>query len=159
MLKPLEEWICDSCGEIIKAPEQGYVEWQETKRKVHGFRIVHHAPHSPRKRSGGNCYYSNAERGGDLSLEDLVGTKGLLILTSWIDVGEWHEDEYTGPDVRDLREWTTLFRRLQIPYFEEARLYEEQFRDVRSGGANEIYLYLPNTLKKIIEEHEAAVNS
>ncbi len=157
MLKPLQQWICDSCGEVINDPEQGYVEWMETEDKMHGFRIVHHALYSPRKREGGDCYYSHSERGGDLALSDLLGVRGLLDLTSWIDVGEWHNPKYDGPHVRDMREWTTLFRRLHVPYYEEARLCAAELRDVLGGGANEIYLYLPETLKGIIEEHESQV--
>jgi hypothetical protein len=75
-------------------------------------------------------------------------------LSSWLDVGEWHEEDYAGPDVSNLRQWTTLFRRVHVPYYEEARNYTEELRDERSGGANEIYLYLPETLRRIIEEHE-----
>lgn len=121
---------------------------------MHGFRIVHHAPHSPRRVKGGDRYYSNAERGGDLALTDLIGVHGLVVLTSWIDVGEWHDAENTGPDVRDLREWTSLFRRLHVPYYEEARLCDEEMRE---GDANQVYLYLPETLKDVIEERESNV--
>ena len=155
MLEPIQQWICDSCSEIISTHEQGYVEWMETDKKMHSFRIVHHAPYSPRKQKGSSCYYANSERGGDLHLRDLVGAQGLLILTSWIDRGEWHTSKYEGPRVRDLREWTTLCRRLQVPYYEEARRYREELSEVYSDGANEIYLYLPETLKHIIEEHES----
>lgn len=154
MLKPLQQWICDSCGELIEQPEHGWVEWKATDHKKHGFRIVHHALHSPRREAGRNCYYSNDERAGDLHLTDLIGVDGLIILTSWLDVGEWHNEDYVEPRVSNLREWTTLFRRLHLPYYEEARNYTAELQEMRSGGANEIYLYLPDTLKRIIEEHE-----
>ncbi len=156
MLKPLEQWFCDSCGEVIAAPKHGYVEWQETKSKKHSFRIVHHALYSPRRRDGGNCYYTNKERDGDLPLVDLLGTQGLIELTSWIDLGEWHQEEYDGPGVKNLREWTTLFRRLHLPYFEEARNYTEEMGKERDGGANDIALYMPEVLKGIVEANEAA---
>jgi hypothetical protein len=155
MLQPLRQWICDSCGETIETPEQGYVEWMETDSKKHGFRIVHHGPHSPRRNDGRDCYYSNAERAGDYPLSEFVGVHGLLELTSWIDMGKWHNSKYEGPEVRDLREWTTFFRRLHIPYYEEARHCIEELRDECEGGANEVYLYLPETLKRIIEKHES----
>jgi hypothetical protein len=154
MLEPLRQWICDTCGEIIQSPEQGYVEWMETNDKRHGFRIVHHASHSPRKGIGGDCYYGIVERGGDGSLTDFVGARGLLELTSWIDVGEWHDSKYSEPEV-DLREWTTLFRRLHAPYYEEARHCTQELRDELDCGADQIYLYLPDTLKRIVEEHES----
>jgi hypothetical protein len=159
MLKPLQEWICDSCGEIIESPDAGYVEWKLTKDyKKYGFRVVHHRLHSPHSSSGGSCYYSNAERGGDFSLRDFVGAHGLLLLTSFIDVGKWHDRDYSGPGVRDLREWTTLFRRLHVPYFEQARLCNEATREVLEGGANELYLYSPDMLKHIIGEREQATD-
>jgi hypothetical protein len=154
MLKPLQQWICDSCGEIIKEPEHGYVEWMEERLKKHGFRIVHHATKSPRKGHNG-CYYSDSERGGDLPVSYLIGLHGLVELTSWIDPGEYHEPTYNGPEVIDLREWTTLFRRLHIPYYEEARLCTEEFQEVRADGANELYLYLPETLERIVRKHES----
>jgi hypothetical protein len=157
MLKPLQQWICDACGETIQSPEHGYVEWMETQDQMHGFRIVHHALHSPRRKSGGDCYYKNNERGGDLSLTELIGVRGLVELTSWIDVGEWHVPNYSGPVVRDLREWVTLFRRVQVPFYEEARLCTEELREERDGGANDVYLYLPDTLKHIVENHESQV--
>jgi hypothetical protein len=47
-LKTLQQWICDTCGEIIADPSQGYVEWLTGEdRLAHGYRIVHHAPYSP----------------------------------------------------------------------------------------------------------------
>src|ERR1700752_2390817 len=103
MLKPLSEWICDACGEIIREAKEGYVEWQQTDGKMHSSRIVHHALHSPR-RDGGGCYYRSSERGGDMSLERVVGPSGLSVVSSWLDVGAWHEDSYSGPNVRDIRE-------------------------------------------------------
>jgi hypothetical protein len=87
MLEPLRQWICDTCGEIIQSAEQGYVEWMETNDKMHGFRIVHHARHSPRKGIGGDCYYGIVERGGDGYLTDFVGARGLLELTSGLMLG------------------------------------------------------------------------
>jgi hypothetical protein len=156
MLKPLSEWICDECHEVIKAPSDGYVEWQETGSKMHGFRIVHHAPRSPRRLRGGDCYYRDGERGGDLSLLEVVGEHGLVVLTSWLDVGECHEHSYSGPQVRDLREWVTLFRRLHLPHYEEARLCTGELSVECGGGANEVYLYLPETLRDVIDEHESS---
>jgi hypothetical protein len=115
MLEPLRQWICDSCNNVINGSDQGYVEGRETNDgKKYGFRIVHHALYSPRKNDG-NCYYSNKERAGDLPLGDLVGVRVSWKLSSWIDLGVYHDSEYSGPSVLYLREWTTLFRRLHLP--------------------------------------------
>ena len=156
MLKPLEQWICDSCGEVIDGAKQGYVERKKTEDDadlMYDFRIVHGAIYSPRHPHG-NCLYSNSERGGDTALDTCVGGTGVIVLTSWIDPGEWHEKKHSGPSVKSLREWTTLFRRLHVPYFEEAHRYTDELEDERASGANEIYLYLPETLQRIIEQHE-----
>lgn len=155
MLKPLSEWICDACGEIICEAKEGYVEWQQTDGKKHSFRIVHHALFSPRRDCGGNCYYRSTERGGDKSLAEVVEPLGLSVVTSWLDVGVRHEHTYSGPSVRDVREWVTLFRRLHLPYFEEARCYHEEMQEQIDEGVNEYYLYLPETLRSVIEKHES----
>jgi hypothetical protein len=123
--------------------------------KKYGFRIVHHALYSPRKNDG-NCYYSNKERAGDLPLGDLVGVRGLLELNSWIDLGVYHDSEYSGPSVLDLREWTTLFRRLHLPITRKRVI--TQLEQEIGNGANDIYLYLPDTLKSIAEEGHTAVD-
>ena len=155
MLVPLQQWICDTCGCIIEAPNHGFIEWKKTEDgQKYGFRIVHNAKYSPYKDSGGSCFYSSKERGGDLYLERVVGPDGLVTLTSWIDVGEWHEDDYRGPSVRDLREWVKVFRRVQLPYYEEARQYTDELRDASDTGLHEIAFYLHDQLKEIIDEHE-----
>ena len=42
MLKSLEQWICDRCGQVIKEPNQGSVEWIDDSKthKASGFKIV-----------------------------------------------------------------------------------------------------------------------
>jgi len=155
MLEPLRQWICDACGQIISAPDHGFVEWKETDRgKKYGFRIVHNAKYSPRKDNGGDCFYSHQERGGDLYLERIIGLEGLVTLTSWIDVGEWHHDDYPGPSVLNLREWVTLVRRVQLPHYEQARFCTDALSEPRDCELNEYAFYLPEQLKRIIEAHE-----
>jgi hypothetical protein len=57
-LKPLEQFICDECGGLIKKVEDGWLEWINPPNKpVHGFRIVHNAASSPGVVQAGNCYY------------------------------------------------------------------------------------------------------
>lgn len=150
-LIPLQQWICDSCGEVIEKPEDGYVEWQEGMEK---FRIVHHRGSSPRKPEGRDCFYPAALRGGDTALPGLLGDVGRVQLTSWLDAGE----EFTSDlrrRVKSLREWVVLFRRLQVPLFEEARLYfDKAVEDGRLDGANEVYFYLPeHGLTDILEKY------
>ena len=47
-----------------------------------------------------------------------------------------------------------LVRRLTIPHYEEARLYWDKAK--QNGffeGANEIWVYLPNNLRDLIQEY------
>ena len=129
-LEPLEQWICDACGEVIETPGDGYLEWLSgDDHKAHSFRIVHHAPKSPRK-PGGDCYaYTKASGRMDLDLDAHVGPSGLPHLLTFLDAGEYHQRDYQGPEVRNVREWVELFRRLQLPYYEEARLYWGRARE------------------------------
>lgn len=149
-LVPLKQWICDCCGELIEKPEDGYVEWQEGKKK---FRIIHHRGSSPR-RPDRDCFYSSELRGGDTALPDLLGDEGRVRLTSWLDPGEEFTDNVR-TSVKSLREWVVLFRRLQVPLFEEARLYfDKAVADGRLDGANEVYFYLPEYgLKDMLEKY------
>ncbi|WP_054749991.1 hypothetical protein [Ruminiclostridium josui] len=57
--------------------------------------------------------------------------------------------------VADIRKWIDFYRRLQLPYYEEARQYwEEAISDGYFDDANEIYIYLPEKLKRMIEHYE-----
>lgn len=154
-LKPLEQWICDECGELIASPGDGYVEWiSERLGDAHGFRIVHHAPRSP-LRPDGNCYqYTGMPGRKDLPLTYFVGEEGIILLLSLVDPGEHCLKEYHGSLVTDLRGWTDLFRRLHVPYYEEARQYWARAEaDGFFGDRNEVSIYLPSTLKELIEQY------
>lgn len=152
-LRPLEQFVCDTCGEIIDTPEQGYIEWLDDK-KAGRFNIVHHSLRSPLKPSR-SCYqHENAYGRSDSALQDFLGSRGVVEMLSFIDVGHYHRPEYHGPDVADLREWTEVARRLFIPHYEEARLYwDRALADGFFEGANELWPYLPETLQKLIEQY------
>ena len=146
-LKPLEQWICDSCGEVINSPSEGYVQWQRNDNLyIEDYKIVHHKKYSPNKKG---CYIYDY----DDSLEDFVGDKGIINSLSLLDAGPNFIPNYT-PQT-DIRKWTEFFRRLHIPYYEEARLYwgrakaEGYFAD-----SNEIRIYQPDFLKELIENYQ-----
>lgn len=41
-LIPLEQWICNGCGNAIESVDDGYLEWVDNEeRKAHGFFIFH----------------------------------------------------------------------------------------------------------------------
>ena len=109
-LKPILQWYCDGCGEIIERPHDGTVEFSDvgTDRKDFcDFRIVHNG-----NVRGGDCQVHH----GDVLLEDLVGTKGLLRLL---------EKQSADPS------WSETVCRVLVPYYEEARAY---FDVARANG-------------------------
>lgn len=149
-LIPGKQWICDACGEIIKEAKDGYVQWKCNKEtgQIEDFVIVHHKSASPRK--NGSCYIYRL----DSDLESFLGEHGLVELHSLVDPGEYHAREYK-PLVSNLRKWLDFYKRLQLPYYEEARQYwDKAMHDGYFGDANEIYIYLPNNLKAMIEHYE-----
>ena len=126
MLEPLKQWICDSCSQVIESPEQGWLEWlwdQDDDRKAHGFKIVHHAMYSPRKSTRGCYHYDDSVRRADDYLNGYVGKDNLPALLAFLDPGEVIASTYHGPDLKDMREFVEIIRRLHVPYYEEARLY------------------------------------
>lgn len=75
-------------------------------------------------------------------------------LLQFIDIGAYHELDFAGPHVNDLREWSELARRLTIPYYEQARLFWEQAQsDGYFQDANEILIYTEEFLKELIEKY------
>jgi len=164
MLKPLEQFICDSCGEVIEKPEDGWVEWLYEKNeetgfsKNRGFKIVHHSPRSPLNTGirGVNCYhYNNIPNRSDNHLTYFLGVNGLVELYAKLDPGEAFADEKELPMVLNLREYVNFMRRLTIPYYEEARKYwSDATNDGYFNGANEIWTFLPDNLRTLIEQYK-----
>jgi hypothetical protein len=153
-LEPLQQWICDTCGEIIAAPGDGYLEWV-TDDELHArdFRIVHHKPKSPRRGPEG-CYRHGKDPGRqDMHLDEFVGADGLAHLLTLLDLGQVDPDD-SGPQVKSTRELAEVIRRLHVPRYEEARLYwSEATQDGYFAGANEVWPYLQDTLNGIIERY------
>lgn len=118
MLKPLEQWCCDSCGGIIDGPVEGRVEWHTTYRthKTSGCRIVHVSR---------ECACDAAEQAAlgrtaiAISLDSVVGHRGLAYLLKRIGevVGLGWTETADGPA------FVEMVRRVQLPYYEEARLF------------------------------------
>lgn len=150
-LDPLTQFVCDTCGDVIESPKEGWLEWLSSAGKgAHGFRIVHHVG-----TSGNRCArYGDRSDVADGHLGWFTGERAMPELLRFIDVGPLLEDEYRGPRVKDLREWVELTRRLTIPHYEEARLYWDQAReDGMFDGANEVSPYLPEKLEQIAKRY------
>ena len=114
-LEPLR-WICDTCGQLIEKPENGWTEWRENPEsfRYSDFRLVHHALASPRKSRGRNCYqHTNHAGRNDSHLGALLGVDGMFAMTTWLD----------SPGVESQKEWAEIFRRLHLPNYESARRY------------------------------------
>src|SRR6476660_5290389 len=155
MLKSLEQWICDRCGQVIEEPNQGSVEWIDDSKthKASGFKIVHQPSYAPH--DNGECYHYSDHPGRlEDRLEEFIGQNGMVMLLSFLDIGPYLEADYQGPRVKDMREFVEFTRRLTVPYYEEARLYWNQAeQDGLFDGANEISLYLPRTLEQIVRDY------
>jgi hypothetical protein len=122
-------------------------------KKDYDFHIVHHPSSSPRGIVGRpgheGCYTSNEL---SLALTDFLGGEGLAQLLTFLDVGPHHMPDYRGPEVANLREYVEFFKRLHLPYYEEARRYWQRAeQDGFFDEANELWIYLPDTLKRLIE--------
>jgi len=149
---------------LIAEPRHGYMEWLTSEdHRAHGFRIVHqplHSPRNPQRLSRtdpdySNCYRYTRERyRQDMALDHFLGADGMPVILAFLDVGPHHREEYKGPEVRSVREWMEVFRRLHLAYYEEARLYWDAAEaDGYFSGGNEHWIYLPDTLKRLIEQY------
>lgn len=151
MLKPLEQFICDTCHQPIETIEEGWVEWlnhqQEDGRwTTSNHRICHH---------NGRCeklsYHENVS---DNHLSYFLGNYTMPQLLGFLDIGVHFNRNYQAPTPENMRDFVVFVRRLTIPYFDEARHYLDRAVSESYGDSNEINLYLPKTLKAIIEEYQ-----
>lgn len=150
-LKPLKEFICDVCGEVIKDIDDGYVVWRSDRdhdRLQYDFKIIHQRDCDDR-----TC-------GNSMPLKKFLGIDGLSYLLTFYSLGPLK----TLPLSKEFRsknrilnndEFIDFIRRVQIPYYEEARQYFSK-REVLEdySDSNEYYPYLPHNLKKIIEDNK-----
>lgn len=162
MLKPLEQFICDECGQVINSPKEGYVEWESgldanKKMFARGFRIVHASHTSPiKKRNGEGCFkYGKSYHRSDIDLEYFL-KHAHQEMFSLLDLGFLHDkNKKIGCQISDFSEFVDFFKRLTIPYYEEARKYfQEAIEDEEiCGDENEIYLFSEENLKKIVQKY------
>lgn len=142
MLKPLEQWYCDKCKDIIETASEGYVLWRSNDdQKALDFIIIHKVKCDDRGYS-----FSAA-------LKDFLGVNGLIYLTSFLSIGPLKKSIGQGSrfGITQPDEFVDFMRRLQTPYYEEART-KFSSRDVLEwySDSNEVAPYSPDSLKKII---------
>lgn len=154
MQSPLTKWYCDVCGEIIKRPEDGYVQFNRTNTNYNfdDFIIVHTYLSSPIKDKRKNgCYKYHS----DLELVNFLGDNGKVHLLSLLDTNS-HLNNKSNVQAVNLREWNDLFMRVQVPYYEEARRYwDKAMADGYFDDRNEFNICLPENLKTLILKYKS----
>lgn len=124
MLEPLKQFICDSCGEIIKRPEDGWIEWLIKGNAQDGytcsdFRICHHKSRSPYEGVDGCYNYANRMGEATMHLNHYYSGRNLRV-----DRKPLHTTKrFEGIETSDRKALLILRLRLEYPYYEEARLY------------------------------------
>lgn len=115
---PLGLWYCDVCGNLIEPPQKAYVIWKSKGKVAKDFKIIH--------QNQCDLHDHNAS----IPLDNLLGLDGLTYLLAFLSVGPIHHNSTTSrePQIEDFEAYVDLVRRVQIPYYEQAR---RRFRDRR----------------------------
>ncbi len=145
-MTPLTTWTCDTCREEITAPDLGIVVWRaDGAFKAYDFKIVHQ---SGVNGQGGCDPGAGAGYVSNLNLPFLLGENGLAYLLSMLSAGPLKGGG--GITVSDLDGFVDLTRRLQTPWYEQARArFGDEDVQIDLADASEVFPYLPETLKEI----------
>lgn len=139
MLKPLEQFICDTCHGVIEKPEDGWVEWlgyyENHKPRNTEFRVCHHKSRC--------MVLANHKNVSDGHLHTKLQFKSFVL--QLLDMLSSPHHTAHPEDVPGI---TEMLRRFTIPYYDEARQYlnEENYTDP--------YDLIERNLKAIILENE-----
>lgn len=144
--KPLTVWYCDFCKEPIEDVKNGYVIWKCTDElRLHSFKIIHSVKCDQRED------YTQS-----MAMEKFLGIDGITTLLSFLSPGPIISNLSSGSvqQIHDFDEFVDFFRRVQIPYYEEARrkFNNPKLLD-RYSDANEVLPYMQKELKKIINNY------
>src|SRR5262249_16835651 len=150
----VKQWYCDTCGEVIKEAKDGWLEWLfDENHKAYDFHIVHHFTKSPLVEEGGrkSCYqHDGKSRVADNHLDQVL-EDGLVRMLVFLDPGP-HVRDYKGPEVRNVREWVELTRRLFVPLYEEARRHWDAAEaDGFFEGHSGVSIYMRSTMERLIK--------
>ncbi|AMY56499.1 hypothetical protein A3L23_05201 (plasmid) [Rhodococcoides fascians D188] len=137
MSEPLTNWKCDSCGDAIVEPAKALVVARyDRDRHPFGWLIVHKGDCDP---AG---YMFNVE------LTSFLGAEGLAHLLAFLSAGPLKGGGASR--IADFDGFVDLVRRVQTPYYEEARpRFDDEDVHDRYDDANEYFPYLPKQLQKI----------
>lgn len=145
MDEPLKTWYCDVCDGRIDDVAKAYVIWRTTEQmEGYDFKIIHKS----------KC--DRKDHPASAALDDFLDTKGAAYLLSFLSLGPVKGLIGQQPhcSVKNTDEFVDFFRRVQTPYYEEAR---RLFRDSRyleeNYDNNEVGPYRPAVLKRTIERY------
>jgi hypothetical protein len=139
--KPLTRWYCDVCHEPIDDPQHGYVIWKSEGPEYldHSFKVIH------QQRCDRKDHHQSK------ALAEFLGRDGLTYLLSHLSTGPLMGVKSGG--VKDLDEYVDLIRRVQTPYYEEARRkFGTSELQAAAHGWNEYAPYTQQYLIDIINE-------
>lgn len=142
MDQPLTRWYCDVCGEPIDDVHQGYVTWRHDEQlRDGGFKIIHKK----------KC--DRREDPSSSPLADFLGIEGLNKILSMVTYGPLvARGAGQNPGVMDMDEFVDFIRRVQVPFYEEARRrFSEGEVQEHWAGANERLPYMQDSLRQTIE--------
>jgi hypothetical protein len=141
---PLSTWYCDVCGNSITDYKKGYVIWKSNINGF-GFKIIHQGTCDQREYISSNA------------LEQFLGPKGLSYCLKFLSAGPIiHNNAGSSnmPDLPDMSEYADFVRRVQVPYYEQARRYFSDHDLLADySDANEFYPYIPENLQSIIKKY------
>lgn len=143
--EPLTSWVCDHCGQLVETAAEGILIWgyEPGTYRSQNFRIVHKNGRGP-----GGCDPKGSAFPSSLDLDGLLGPEGQAHLLSFLSAGPLNGQ--SEPRVVNMDEFVDVFRRLQTPWYEEAR---QSFNDEDVvndwAGSNEYHPYLPDSLRRI----------
>lgn len=147
-LRPLIDFVCDTCHTVVDGTQGGYVEWIENNNIAGQFRIAHNSHHC--------LVHGNNYGRKDTNLSDFLGPYKMPYILSFLDVGPVLDPNFrSGNGISDVRNYVEFVRRITIPFYEEARLYfGKAIADGVFDGDNELSVYDPAKLQGIISRYE-----
>jgi len=144
MTTPLTVWTCDACRDDITDPTNAFVifNYDDQERAV-DFHIVHHNNYGKR------C--DPPAMPGSIELSHLLGPDGLAQLLSFLSPGPIKGG--SGATVGDLNGFVDLVRRVQTPWYEQARdFWTTDKTQEHFGDNNEYRPYVPEHLERIAKQ-------
>ena len=137
-------WVCDECSGDVILDGMGLVvarhDSSDSRYLLSDWKIVHKGKCDPESSAG---YVFNVDVGS------LVGLEGQTHLLSLLSAGPLNN---SGPSNRigDLDAYVDIFRRLHMPFYEQARRrFDEPEVQDRFRDSNQYQPYLPEILETV----------